>query len=278
MPSDPLIHKNTQQMLEAYLKNPPHALLLIGPSGMGKFTVAKHWSQKLTGTKEAEVISPDEKGAISIETVRTLYRSARSKREGRQVIIIDQAQTMSTAAENAFLKLLEEPRPGVTFILTAPHINALLPTIISRSQCVNVRPISAKIMQDAVYQANPHLSPTDIAQLMFIADGKPATAIKLASNTDTLQQSRQIMQQAKELLAAKPYQRICAIGKLTSDKNNCIATLEAMQRMACIQLKRTNSNQSKQWLNTINTLETTLQQITHNGNLKAQLLALFTKI
>jgi hypothetical protein len=122
------------------------------------------------------------------------------------------------------------------------------------------------------------LSPTDTTQLLFIARGRPGVAMTLLTKPESLQQERLIMQQAKELLSAPPYQRLLAVGKLASDRSSCIAIVEAMQYMAALQLKRaTNTQQSTHWAKLCNALEATLKRLAQNGSVKAQLLALFTK-
>jgi DNA polymerase-3 subunit delta' len=60
-----------------------------------------------------------EKGVISVEIMRRLYDETRTKTEGERIIIIDYAERMTTQAQNAFLKLLEEPGDDVYFILVS---------------------------------------------------------------------------------------------------------------------------------------------------------------
>lgn len=275
MPAESLIHPESLKILNAYTSNPPHALLLTGEPGIGKFATAKFWAQKISNQTEVEVIEPDG-STISIEAIRGLYRSSRSKQPGQQVIIIKDAHTMSDAAENALLKLLEEPRSGVTFILTATHKQKLLPTILSRVQHVRLRLLDTRTMQHIISKINPKLSPTDVAQLLFIADGRPATAIDLAQNDETLQKNRLIMQQAKELISTKSYQRICYINKLAANKADCIEILNAMLKMTQIQIKAANESAAKSLIDQADKIEHTLARISCNGNIKAQLLALFS--
>ncbi|MGD8373895.1 MAG: AAA family ATPase [Candidatus Woesebacteria bacterium] len=269
------IHPGSFKIFNAYAKNPPHALLITGPSGIGKFAVAKFWAEQTSVHSNFEVIEP-EGSTISIEAIRGLYRSSRSKQVGQQMIIIKNAQAMSDAAENALLKLLEEPRAGITFILTATHKHALLPTILSRVQHIELRRLDQKTMQNLVITANPNLTPTDMAQLLFIAAGRPEVAIKLATSSDQLQKKRLLMQQAKELISAKPYQRICDINKLASNRLDCIEILDAMLLMTQVQIKSASPSLVDHLLGRANIIENTLAKISCNGNIKAQLLALFS--
>lgn len=267
MPNDLLIHASTRRILDAYIAQPPHALLLVGPLGIGKLTLAVHWAKNLDDNPQ--IVAPDEKGSIGIETIRRLYRDARSKREGQQVIIIDHAEVMSLEAENALLKLLEEPRQGVSFILTATHTESLLPTIVSRTQQVTVRQLGNN---DLVQMANK-LDPDSRVQALFIAQGRPATLAQLIETPVRFDQEKQFMRQAKQLLTAPSYERYLAISKLT-DRATCIATLSAMLQMVSLQIKR--SADPKPWLQQATALEHALTQIQSNGNIRAQLLRLFS--
>lgn len=268
-----LIHQTTRLSLEAAIKHPPHALLLIGPRGMGKFTLAQAWAQKVAGFYSAQVLSPDEKGTIAIDSIRELYRATRTKQSGRQVVIIDHAEAMGDEAQNALLKLLEEPRPGVTFILTASNREALLPTILSRVQTIHVLPVSDQALQTILAKHKDILS--DKLQLLFIAAGRPATLVQLLAEPAAFAKHRAIMQQAKELLAVSMYNRLTSISKLATSRDDCTIILDAMQRMAVMQLKK-STTAHEHWLAIAHAAETALYSLEHNGNPKAQLLQFFT--
>jgi DNA polymerase-3 subunit delta' len=93
-----------------------------------------------------DVIRVDPVGPmIRIDQIRTLIRTLSQKPYGggRRVVIIADAHTMNPEAGNALLKMLEEPPPDTVLILTAPQTSDLLPTIVSRSQHVRFRPLTA---------------------------------------------------------------------------------------------------------------------------------------
>jgi len=273
-----LVHPTTRFMLEAYAKQPPQGMLLVGPEGVGKLTLANRWAAAVSDHhgEAVTVVAPDEKGSISIETVRGLYRTARSKRAERQVIIIDHAEVMSSEAQNAFLKLLEEPRAGVTFILTAPLHEALLPTILSRLQVVPVQPVADESLREFLAQQNIALPAKDLLQLLFIARGRPATAMRLQTDPTVFGDERSLMQQAKELLTAPRYTRLAGIPALSANREQCVATLQAMQRIVALQLlKAPGTSRLSQSVQLAEALDSTLRALDNNGNAKAQLMHLF---
>ena len=85
------------------------------------------------------IIEPGETGSIKIEQVRDLVdRAAFRPFEGRRrVVIIDEAETLVTQAQNALLKTLEEPPASSVFILVTAQPDLLLPTV--RSRCPTLR-------------------------------------------------------------------------------------------------------------------------------------------
>lgn len=81
---------------------------------------------------------------IYIEDVRNLQEMVRTAKQGiRTIIILNDAAKLTTQAQNALLKLLEEPRNGLYFILCTESPMQLLKTVRSRCQTVNLQPGSA---------------------------------------------------------------------------------------------------------------------------------------
>jgi DNA polymerase-3 subunit delta' len=135
-----------------------HAYLFAGPSGSGRREMAQAFAQAIfceRGGNDAcgeclecrkvehgnhpdlHVITPD--GAtVKIEQIRALQRelSYRSVAAGYKVYIIEGAETMTVQAGNSLLKFLEEPPSPVVAILLSPSAQAVLPTILSRTQLV----------------------------------------------------------------------------------------------------------------------------------------------
>jgi DNA polymerase-3 subunit delta' len=84
------------------------------------------------------VLEPGDNGSIRIDQVREVIdRAAYRPFEGRRrVVIIDPADALVAAAQNALLKILEEPPSSSIFILVAPRPDVLLPTV--RSRCIRL--------------------------------------------------------------------------------------------------------------------------------------------
>ncbi|RUS47224.1 DNA polymerase III subunit delta' [Cohnella sp. AR92] len=171
-----------------------HAYLFAGPAGSGRKAMAQAFAQTLFCEKQGidacgeclecrkvlhgnhpdlHLVVPD--GAtVKIEQVRELQKelSYRSAGAGRKIYIIEGAETMTTPAANSLLKFLEEPSSPVVAILIAPSAQAVLPTILSRSQLVPFVPGDPEELEQAL-----------------VSEGKPAliarTAVHLTSGLDS---------------------------------------------------------------------------------------------
>jgi len=169
-------HKKIQQLLQKSLINNKlaHAYLLAGPAHLGKSLMAEKFiasilchdyqQQNQSQVKSlpcnecifcqqfAKGIHPDiynlkkeeDQKNISVEQVREMQKflSLTSFLNSYKIALIANAQDLSESAQNALLKILEEPTPKTILILMADDANFLLPTIVSRCQLVKFRPQS----------------------------------------------------------------------------------------------------------------------------------------
>lgn len=241
---------------------------------MGKRTIAQMIAANLAIPAHIAFIEPDEKGTIGIETVRSLYQRTRTRQEGRQVVILDGAEAMGIEAQNAFLKLLEEPRDGVVFILTTPNEDALLPTIHSRAQSITIPRVAPALLRQMAEVRSPGLQPQELAQLLFVADGRPATLVRLLDDPGAFSRHKQLMKQAKDLLGASQYERLALISTLGKGREEAITLLEAMSRILQIQLLH---HPDTRLLRLADDIQECLDRLAQNGNPRAQLTSLFAR-
>ena len=118
--------------------------------------------------KNALIVRPDEiKTGIVIEQVQEIITHLNAKQTNDQFIIIYDADKMNASAANAFLKNLEEPKENYHFILQTESPEALLPTILSRSELFVLKtphPLDAEIKVDDKIKA--------LAKQLIIATNK----------------------------------------------------------------------------------------------------------
>jgi hypothetical protein len=127
-------------------------------------------SPVLPHLKQTHLIAEPEKSTYSVEEIRKIQDLTRAKRLSALTIQINGADRMNEAAQNAFLKLLEEPGDNVTFLLHVVEISKILPTIKSRAQ----------IYYHRVSPPEPNARTVALAKSLITADG-PAL-IKLSAD------------------------------------------------------------------------------------------------
>lgn len=112
-------------------KRIPHATILVGPSGCGKTTAARIIADQLGCKNYKEVNASDDNG---VAVVRGIISKCRTYgiAGGPKVYTIDEAHGLTTAAQNAILKVLEEPPDHVYFIIATTDPAKILPTVKTR--------------------------------------------------------------------------------------------------------------------------------------------------
>ena len=145
-----------------------HAYLFVGPRGTGKTSMARIFAKALNcsaGPKAdfdpedpicqaiadgscLDVIEIDGASNNGVEQVRELRETVRyAPAQGRfKVYIIDEVHMLSSQAFNALLKTLEEPPAHVQFVFATTDVQKVLPTIISRCQRFDLKPIPVDLI------------------------------------------------------------------------------------------------------------------------------------
>lgn len=123
----------------------PPSVMFYGPTGCGKTTLARITARAL-GAKGPDIQELDIADLRGIDTVRTIRQEALHLPivSPVRVYILDEAHQLTKDAQNALLKILEEPPPHVHFILCTTDPQNLIPTIRSRVLSLQVSTLSEK--------------------------------------------------------------------------------------------------------------------------------------
>ena len=103
-------------------------------------------------------------------------------RAASKVYIIDRAEQLRANSANALLKTLEEPPEGVMFILLGTSADVILPTIVSRCQCVPFRLVSPAAATEAVSRATG--LPAEKCRIAVAVAGSPARGIAFLKSAE----------------------------------------------------------------------------------------------
>ena len=175
MDNDCLIgHKNTlKTFMDAWDDRENHPIhpvwMLCGPRGIGKATLAYKIAKQIYGNvgdffiidlahnlDDRGNLKPDAK-MISVNTVRNMIdRMQMSSMSGQwRVILIDAVDELTVAAENAILKLLEEPPQQTLFLLVTHQLSNVLPTVRSRARVEKMHPLTTSELRELCVKFMP---------------------------------------------------------------------------------------------------------------------------
>lgn len=140
-------HQTQWELLKRAVKNNrvPQAIIFAGQAGLGKKAMALEFVKFLHGgeiqKQDLLLVEPQEK-QIQIGQIRDLQRALSFKPQfaAFKSVIIDDAHTLNTLAQNCFLKTLEEPPGKVLFILVTAFPEMLLETVRSRCTLLKFYP------------------------------------------------------------------------------------------------------------------------------------------
>ncbi len=190
-----------------------HAWILAGPRGIGKATLAFRFARYLlagqtgllpeeAGTAPLHLPADDPifrrvasgghadlrtvepagaRGEIRVDAVRDAIRFLKLTpgESAWRVLIVDGADSMNPNAQNAALKVLEEPPRNVLILLIAHRPSLLLPTVRSRCRLLRMAPLDRPAFNEVLSDIGPELDAEACARLFAVSGGSPGAALEL---------------------------------------------------------------------------------------------------
>lgn len=275
----PLWHPRTEKSIERLMTSLPQGLIIDGPSGVGVVATAEYIAQFIDAqlftiepkkSKDGKMIVDKQEGNIIIEDIRQLYDQVRTTQSKTQIYLFDTGErSMTVAAQNAFLKLLEEPRAGLHFIIATHQADQLLPTIISRSQRLSLLPVTQAQTAQLLDEIGID-DPVKKARLAFVGNGLPGLIKRLLADEKAYDKRVELMSDAKNMLAGSIYQKIATIHKRKDNRADAVTLLDDMNHQLKVIMQ--TKPEAKLARDIARNLETR-KLILAGGNIRLQLTA-----
>jgi DNA polymerase-3 subunit delta' len=215
-----------------------HAYLICGPPQIGKTRLALALAQALqcdqpdppcggcaSCLKIERSAHPDVRvvvgegvgGSLKIDQIRALQREAvLAPYEGRHRVYILRRMDLATLeAANSLLKTLEEPPAHVVLVLTAVHAEMLPPTVVSRCQRLDLRPVPLPAVEAALHDRG--VPAPQAGLLARLSGGRVGWAFQAVQDPKLLQQRGQDLDQLVRLLSADRVERLDFAWKASRD-------------------------------------------------------------
>ena len=236
-------HGAILQLLERSLEagRLAHSYLLVGPPHVGKMTLALQLAQAVNCTAPArpcqecsqclrvaagkqadiQVLGVEEGRStakeIGIDQVRDLQRAASLKPfEGScRVFIVDGAERLSQEATNALLKTLEEPPPQVLLLLLTTNEEGLLPTLRSRCQRLELRPLPTAEVARALEERG--VSAERAQELAVRSQGCPGVALRALQDPTWLEAEEREVAKLLDTVKGSLHDRFTRAAELADD-------------------------------------------------------------
>lgn len=231
----------------------PHAIILEGEEGIGKKTLAREIALNLfcRGGEEIpcrkcpqcskvmkqihpdiyEYSAPGTPKSFSIKTVREIRDDVivRPNEADYKIYILGNCQSMTTEAQNALLKVLEEPPSYVIFILTVTTKSAMLETILSRCVVISLEGVDAKLGADYICERDESVDYNDAYNAMSVWNGNIGKAIESLSDGKLSKISSVSNEICEALLNENEYSLLIACSVFQNDRATMLNSLSHLK-------------------------------------------------
>lgn len=257
---------NTKRRIGASIERNtlPHAFLISGPSGSGKSVLATELAAALNCERKNDVTMPlpcgrcttckriyeenftdvktlskrRDKATVGVDEVKDMREDMflSSTESDYKIYVFDDAETMTTEAQNALLKVLEEPPTNVIILLLARERDRILTTIKSRTQFIAMTRFSNEELEEHLLNTSSQAkslkisNPDKLYGIIMSADGKLGYAQKLADPKITAANEEERAETLKIIDSIHPKRGytdiLSAVSSLPQKRTELISSLE----------------------------------------------------
>lgn len=252
---DLLIHPASRELLERYAAAPSQVILLTGPANIGKHIIAQNLAAHMLGVEPAEISGHGmyreltaDKNVINIEQIRNLFQFFALKTTGkgsiRRVVVVPDAELMNQPAQNALLKMLEEPPSDAAILLTSSAPHKLLPTISSRLQTLTL----SKPTHNAVEEYLSGKYPVeDIKRAFIMGDGRIGAMLSILNTAEG--DAPVSFDEIRRILGLSIFDQLLLVDTTLKDKEVAKMFVDRLEQVSSASLLQTagNAKAAEQW-------------------------------
>lgn len=245
-----------EQLVSYFLRslqhgNISHAYILSGEEGMGKMTLARAFAMSLLcsthdacGSCQSCVrfesdnhpdviyVKHEKPNSIGVDDIREQIVSDTDIRPyygGYKVYIVDEAELMTAAAQNALLKTIEEPPEYVVIILLSSHEESFLQTILSRCITLRLRPLHDRMIIEYLLK-NYGMEQHQAGVCAAFARGNLGRALALADSERFMEMHGKTIELLKNIYDEPLYELMDELKELKDDMDEVLNTMKLWYR------------------------------------------------
>jgi DNA polymerase-3 subunit delta' len=227
-----------------------HAYIFEGEEGSGKKLLAGVFAKTLqceegksmscnhcrscmqadTGNQPDIIRVTHEKASIGVDDIRLQVNGdiqIKPYHSPYKIYIIDSAEKMTEQAQNALLKTLEEPPEYAVILLLTDNKNKLLPTILSRSVQLQLRPVDKQDIKQFLMEK--HQVPDYLAEVSAdFSSGNVGKALKYASSEEFEQMKGEVLDLLKNIGMMEQSELISKSKKIASHRESIMDYIDLM--------------------------------------------------
>jgi len=269
-----LLNSKVSEDINSYLNHYNQNLILYGPLGSGKKTIAQYIIRHILNQPTLKIDHSPQVYAIyepSIENILQINNFLKYKLNDsfiERIIFIEYLDSFSLEAKNALLKIIEENSAGSLIIMTVNNLNMIPKTILSRTIQIEIKKNSK---DDLLNYFSNYQDQFDLQQIYYLSDGLIGLMSEIIKNKNNLSQQSRLL--ARQFLNSSTLDRMIITNQLVKDKIKALLFFKTLQQMSELKLQSNiTEKQRLTWLEIYKKSSQSIRAINQNIQIRLVIL------